>query len=369
MESQEVQQTGIATENKEIQEIPLIVHKGNASFLSERFTSVSNDIGISHDTNTPYKVLIADNGDVIFRPWVNPDLIYHYCSPDAFKSILSSKTLRMTDARFCNDATEQTEFLFLLQDLITKSSQMEITDDILDRQVSQILARKEITEDEKKVFVQNIENFKSLSPEARSTQYQTDLLSLCKALYDDLKNSISSNNPRYISCFCEQGDIKSQWMEYADKGKGFSIGFNFQLLNKASNIYLKEVLYHKNRQFELLNWAILQYGFDPKSIHRWINEVMPVIKNQAFHEEREWRIIHTPSTNSDELTLKPGMMGIGKIYYEFTFKPEFISEIILGPQCEVTVQECITFLRYCGIKLNENQVRKSVVPIGNSKNK
>lgn len=369
MESQEVRETGKTNEDKEIQEIPLIIFKGNASFPSEQFTSVSNDIGINHDTNTPYKVLLADNGDIIFRPWVNPDLIYHYCSPDAFKGILSSKTLRMTDARFCNDATEQKEFISLLKDLITKSKQIEITDNMLDRQVSHVLARKEITEDEKKFFLKNIENFRSLSREERATQYQNDLLSLCNALYEDLKNSITNNNPRYISCFCEQGDIKSQWMEYADRGKGFSIGFNFQHLNKASNIYLRQILYHKNLQFELLNVAILQYGFEPKSIHHWINEVIPVIKNQTFHEEREWRLIHTPPIDMKEHTLKYGMMGIGRIYYEFQFKPEYISEIILGPQCETTVHECITFLKYWGIELNESQVRKSEVPIGNSKNK
>lgn len=134
-------------------------------------------------------------------------------------------------------------------------------------------------------------------------------------------------------CMSEVGDLLSQWRGYADDGKGFSIGFSKEYLDKLSSedtnnkhiIRLHKVLYSPEEQIAVVAPLLEQIYNDiksgdvaipkPRAIYleekdfdeyRKSNELVfkklfvklaPALgkifafKNRAFSEESEWRMV------------------------------------------------------------------------------
>ena len=110
---------------------------------------------------------MGENADI-------PPVIYHYCSESGFRGILASKKLWMSDVHFMNDVTEQSHLI-----------------DIAKRVLYDRLR------DTREPFIELLtKNFEwmALTP--------------------------------FACCFCEDGDLLSQWCRYADDGKGYAIGFS-----------------------------------------------------------------------------------------------------------------------------------------------
>jgi len=89
--------------------------------------------------------------------------------------------------------------------------------------------------------------------------------------------------------------------------------------------------------FSLVNWAL-------------------IFKNPSFKEEREWRIIHTPTDSYKEplnqLSELKFRLNSSKIttYFSYTFGEQFnsdlIKEIVIGPKCKMKKEEIEQFLGY-----------------------
>jgi hypothetical protein len=111
----------------------------------------------------------------------------------------------------------------------------------------------------------------------------------------------------YIVCFCEKGDLLSQWRAYAAHGQGFALGFDPRQLMEAvhndvelaSHSKLFRVLYDATEQQDWVDSAIdqllaaLEAHVEDKVLDQVplvFSEMAFSFKHPAFSEEREWRL-------------------------------------------------------------------------------
>ncbi len=125
-------------------------------------------------------------------------ILYHYCNNKAFESIVRKKQLWMCDISNSNDYSEIRILLpglFYVAEDLYNSSPFPF-------------------------------RYKRL-----------DNLGAIKLLLNEMEDYITKayNNgflTSFVSCFCENGDILSQWWGYSNDGKGCSIGFSLEELKK-----------------------------------------------------------------------------------------------------------------------------------------
>ncbi|UPA25356.1 DUF2971 domain-containing protein [Shinella oryzae] len=113
----------------------------------------------------------------------------------------------------------------------------------------------------------------------------------------------------YASCFCEHHDLLSQWRGYGNSNQTVSIQFRGRDLFRLARIYnfdLERVIYGRKHTMELLRERLAIAEDDPSLIQAIMNDnsigpdemryariinLAPRFKNEAFEEEKEWRII------------------------------------------------------------------------------
>ena len=122
----------------------------------------------------------------------------------------------------------------------------------------------------------------------------------------------------FVTCFCENGNLLSQWRGYADQARGYSLGFNFSATTRLSGdkeIFLRRVIYCKARQQNLVKGYIesaceavrhcapnhSELGSICLGAAQAIFDMMLCFKHEAFAQEKEWRLFrptlkaHEPS--------------------------------------------------------------------------
>jgi hypothetical protein len=200
-----------------------------------------------------------------------PTTLYHYTTPTGFKGIIESGVLRATHVAYTND---RIELLHAVE--ITRSC-------VRDRQHN------------------------------ATTQSEKNLLA---ALDANLANTTPFNTlPVAISCFCEDGDLLSQWRGYGLGEGGIAIGFDAKkVLATLTNWdgYLAPVIYKdaEQRQLatDLVAGIVSEYDAILKSRHiadavthlsdyltgcaAVATRMGPLFKHHGFAEENEWRLIH-----------------------------------------------------------------------------
>jgi len=112
----------------------------------------------------------------------------------------------------------------------------------------------------------------------------------------------------YIACFCEEGDLLSQWRAYASRGQGFALGFDPQRLMTAvaSNPELGKstkffrVIYDLAEQQRWVDLAIdklvAALGMNAETnvlnqVPLTFSEMAFAFKHPSFREEKEWRLV------------------------------------------------------------------------------
>lgn len=126
----------------------------------------------------------------------------------------------------------------------------------------------------------------------------------------------------FIFCLSTEPDILSQWRAYGGDGTGVSIGFNSTIFPRQShlpstnavpkmNTALWEVIYPESKQrttiAQIFDAAIkspdicVGEGGSPEYqlLGSYMASICPLLKNPAFIEEKEWRLIHTPRLITD----------------------------------------------------------------------
>ena len=94
----------------------------------------------------------------------------------------------------------------------------------------------------------------------------------------------------FVSCFCEDGDVLSQWRGYANDGRGCSLGFSLKELQnycaqKGNIIRIEKVEYVNNR---VLDDLIVQHASEINTrIQSLENDSNELLKNKANKETIE----------------------------------------------------------------------------------
>ncbi|MDR6757195.1 hypothetical protein J2Y48_002491 [Mycoplana sp. BE70] len=188
-----------------------------------------------------------------------PKTLSHYTSLDGFLGIIRESRIRASNILFLNDKEEMQYGINVARDVINE-------------------------------LVEQEPSAAALKPTGRSPR----------------PNVIPDT---YACCFCEEADMLSQWRGYGSASQSVSIQFDGPLLAKVARALqfdLEAVIYGKKRAMELLRETLNDEvttatiirsllkddGYNVDDYRRSVTlDLSPRFKNDAFAEEREWRII------------------------------------------------------------------------------
>jgi hypothetical protein len=186
-----------------------------------------------------------------------PKNIYHYTNVSAFMGIVLNKALWASRAEFLND---DKEFRY-------------------GQEMCETAIRQLISLDRK------YEKFGNMLREA----------------------FVSSISSPFITCFCQDGDLLSQWRGYSRHGQGLSVAFDPVVLHRIKYVFVHNVLYEPKRQLEFMSNCVRQIADsflefkvnldDPEVLRELVgytaslDRYCALMKDAAFSEERESRIV------------------------------------------------------------------------------
>lgn len=244
-----------------------------------------------------------------------PSTLYHYTSTQAFVAIVEGKCLWLSSRHNQNDSNEGHVFEERLKEIAEEEA--------LSHNVDKILA--------------------------------------------DLKNF-----EPYVCCFSADDDLLSQWRGYANNATGVSIGFKrsslIDLIRGDGQVLLRPVSYadeSKDLSADIRRpmLAMLRSSGTPSAdFQRTAAKMVWEIKNRAFREEAEHRLIFLPAASghgqltyhlgsgaSIERKYRAADGGIRE-YCELRWADMLsaITRIVVGPRSDSDVEAMKRFLRRAG---------------------
>ena len=139
-----------------------------------------------------------------------------------------------------------------------------------------------------------------------------DIWKLCRGR--NWMNFMEESGAIYVTCFCEEGDLLSQWRGYAAGVGGFALGFRVaeedfdpgvdteldMLGGTTSRVRLIKVAYSHEAQQTLVDNVVDRMGATGEEpALQELFELHVSLKNPAFAEEDEWRLITFRKDESD----------------------------------------------------------------------
>jgi hypothetical protein len=261
------------------------------------------------------------------------DIIYHYCDANAFHAICTNRKLRLND-------------LFSMNDYMEVHWGYSIWEKVANKLIEEL-------------------GFEFI---------------------DYIDKRISSTGMRGLvvaSCFSKNGDVLSQWRGYAGDGKGYVIGFRATDLLKLP-IRPLEILYDENIQIDEIEKIVralhqaesksdTKYSQDFDTLVYLLGFDLSSLKNPAFSEEQEVRLIHLLDFQKSGKYLK--LNDSGGIYFgeersgekvQFRIKEDIptafieldfsnnntinpIVEVIVGPKNNVSASAISIYLETIGL--------------------
>ena len=149
----------------------------------------------------------------------------------------------------------------------------------------------------------------------------------------------------YGVCFCTEGDLLQQWLEYGDKTKDVCLGFEFDWFEGIKketphpSVNMKQacgcypIIYYSNAlENNFLN--ICHQCIEEHGIQAWVMGIMSTfrhysafIKNSTFSGEKEVRIAYYPSKFQ---TRDDNVMNISKKIEELFFTIAYLGQKVTG---------------------------------------
>lgn len=202
------------------------------------------------------------------------DVLYHYCSPETFLAICTNNSLRFSDLAAMNDFMEMhwghQMWERAAREVVDQTGQ-EILDDIV------------------------------------------EIISAMRVITVPL-----------ASCLSTHGDILSQWRAYAEDGIGYSVGFRATDLGKMPAKMLR-VSYDENQQLQELKSLIMamheteegeaeKRSDDFQQVCYHLAWDLAALKNPAFSEESEVRLVHVIGYEESNSTVRLVDSGGGRAF-------------------------------------------------------
>jgi hypothetical protein len=192
-----------------------------------------------------------------------PDLLYHYTDAAGLRGIVQGKELWASNAAFLNDSTE---VVYIKQ--------------VLQQVTAELQAR-----------------------------YDHPIVGAFLALLDSTFHEIVVEGTEvFVSCFCENGDLLSQWRGYPPSGGGYAIGFRSEVI--ARGRLLHQIIYDLATQQQILRellttsceYLAVSDDLTPEYVAKAVTLAMQMttgnlafcsfsFKHPGFSEEKEWRLI------------------------------------------------------------------------------
>lgn len=174
----------------------------------------------------------------------------------------------------------------------------------------------------------------------------------------------------YVACFSETEDSLSQWRGYCPPGFGYSLGLFGEELDKVASsqgFQLSRCIYDHNEQRSVVErWAdhalselrtTLPNGEDPvvhvnKNCDNFFDDFVafaPIMKDRAFCDEYEWRLIGTIPSDDPRVKLRAGrsmLMPYVPIKLGLADNKSLVSNIRVGPtpNMELATNAAVHFL-------------------------
>jgi hypothetical protein len=181
----------------------------------------------------------------------------------------------------------------------------------------------------------------------------------------------------YITCFCESGNLLSQWRAYSNNGGGYCVGFDFSSgvqikpksegIDSGSSPILRKVIYKREKQERFVNAVLNEAESNLRKelevvdkenagllaariggdIANLLVDIILSYKHPAFEEEQEWRMIRTKldTHEPEKLNFRSSDGGLvpylkNNIYYEQEENYFFpVNSIQFGPSLEAERNE------------------------------
>ncbi len=191
--------------------------------------------------------------------------LYHYTTADGLLGVLTKRHLWATDASYLNDRTEGKHAHALMQ----------------------------LAYDAKR---------KHASPIVQALTTRS------------IGPSLDGFITHYVTCFCEHGDLLSQWRGYGARGGGYAVRFKFPPIGPPlANIRFRKVIYKADTQRHFIEsiLGIASTALEAETTGQTLEQARGVIaaasafvadfmtefeisfKDPSFAEEHEWRAIQT----------------------------------------------------------------------------
>lgn len=176
----------------------------------------------------------------------------------------------------------------------------------------------------------------------------------------------------FITCFCMNGDLLSQWRGYGED-QGYSIGFSSANLKKQGigdivpiqygipnpEKYFEEELH--DAQYPTAHPGVYDYHASQSFLPR-----IASVKHPGFAEEKEWRLLNQISeddVNGPDSNIKFRPSSMGPIsYITLPFKMNCVREIVIGPGGNVSSRESAVRNLLDHYHFNKVRIRFSKIP-------
>lgn len=295
-------------------------------------------------------------------------MVYHYTTIETLYNILASY----------KEAEDKEHFTFWASNALEQNDSEELKFDY-----------KDLREAILKVEKEKEENGISLSHKRLSNAVKWGWLngmSTQEAVYEINRLLKDQSQAPYTLSFSYQEDKLLMWSIYANRGNGICLAFNEKELNSLQTGMMcvsDSVKYDKNTD-NLTNIVGLLYDAylksfekDKKVLLNKVNEegttyqrmmlglISPFIKNKAFEDEKEWRLIFYKNKEAKIFTRLTGNQNV--IHYVKVGLPiSALKKIIVGPcaNYDKTIELLIKEASNCGLdKMTKQEFYiKSKVP-------
>jgi hypothetical protein len=248
-----------------------------------------------------------------------PEILYHYTTAMGLMGIVQSRTLWATNAEFLND-TQELQFgrPQVLEALLKQADELSPDSGAFDANTSRATVMRSAAYE--------------LAPGGNDARRQYHFV--------------------YVACFCEAGDLLSQWRSYGAPG-GYAVGFRtsqLRLVRPAEEeargtvseeieqaATLVQVRYGDAAVEEAVTSVLQTVAPEPTGhpgvlgFHRAQSVVLPAltgIKHAAFSEEREWRLVVV--SGPIKPSFRVGPLGVTP-YISLWYPVDAIGEVVVGP--------------------------------------
>jgi hypothetical protein len=210
-----------------------------------------------------------------------------------------------------------------------------------------------------------------------------DFPSIARTHRDEFLKTLTKGNFRmytpFVACFCEEGDLLSQWRGYGGRGEGLALEFKVSWLHslRRRGFLLRRVIYRRNLQRAFIS-KYVQGALDLFTHHhfsgddaKWFwgcaavaaSDLIVTIKDPAFKGEREWRLFNPTIIGGKYFKYRRSGSRLVP-YVTVPIKREAIVGVIRGPHFAGTdsrgIEHALLYNEFTGAS---NRVRDSKVPI------